>query len=332
MRIVAGATGPVAGVNEYGLKLEGPTSAGAGNEIGLEVATGWDIGLDLQSGGIQLANVTSSASEPAAPTAGNLRVYSRLTAGRSMLTQKGSSGVSYAFQPSLFQQNVMLVTPGGSAGALLTATGGQVASTGTLNTSIAGTQANGPMASYTIATVAPAGIAGANNQFFRGSIANGANGFFYFMRINLSDTLTNYTSATTGTRLFFGLTDQTAATMGASNTPLGNFVGFRFAPSADAGVMQFTSRDGTTQTQNTTSTTLAQNKTYDLYVYVKPNDPSNTLYWRIDNLTDGSTQEGTKTNNQPTSTVAMKPMGIMEPMTAITHVFQFQRMYVESDR
>lgn len=332
MRISSGATGAAAGVNVYGIKLEGPGTPGAGKEIAVEVATGWDIGLDLQSGGIQLADATSVAGEPATPTAGNLRVYSRLTSGRSMLTQKGASGVSYAYQPSLFQQNVMLVTPGGTAIATLTATGGQVTSTGTLSTSIAGTQANGPMASYTIATAAPAGIAGANNQFFRGSIANGANGFFYFMRINLSDTLTNYTSATTGTRLFFGLTDQTAATMGASDAPLGNFVGFRFAPAADAGVMQFTSRDNATQTQTSTGVTLAQNKTYDLYVYVKPNDGTNTMYWRMDNLTDNTTAEGSKTTNPPVNSTAMKPMGIMRPLTAISHVFQFQRMYVESDR
>ncbi|MDB5175569.1 MAG: hypothetical protein JWM81_427 [Candidatus Saccharibacteria bacterium] len=331
MRIVAGATGAVAGVNSYGIKLEGPTSQGAGNEVAVEVATGWDIGLDLQSGGIQMADMST---DPTTPAAGNLRVYSRVVSGRSMLSQLSSSGVSYAFQPSLFQQNVMLVTPGGTAAATLNVTGGQTTTTGTLSTSIAGTEAAGGMASYTSAATAgtPAGFAGANNQYFRGSVANGADGFFYFARVNLSDaTLANYTSTTTGARLYFGMTDQTMAVMGASNTPTGNFAGFQFAPSRDGGVMQFTTRDGTTQTVASTTLTLASSKTYDFYIYMKPRDT--TVYYRIDNLTDGTVSlTGSKTTNLPTATVAMKPMVIIAPISAAARSFSFQRMYVESDR
>ncbi len=329
LRIVAAATGATSNNTEYGLKLEGPSAPGAGNETAINVASGWDIGLDIQSGGMQLADMST---DPATPTSGNLRVYSRLVAGRSMLAQKGSSGVSYALQPSFAQQNIMLVTPGGTAAATLTSTGGQVTSSGTLNTSLASTEAAGSMASYTTtATGTPAGFAGANNQFFRGSVTNGADGFFYFARINLSDaTLANYTSTTTGTRMFFGLTDQTMATMGASNAPTGNYVGFQFAPSRDAGVMQLTSRDGTTQTQSTTGVTLAVAKTYDLYVYMKPRD--STMYWRMDNLTDGTTAEGSKITNPPTTTVAMKPMVTLTELSLSTRLFSFQRMYVESDR
>jgi hypothetical protein len=340
VRIVAGGAA-AAGVNSYGLKLEQLNTKSTGTNTAVYIApgsatTGWDIGVDVQSGGIQLADVTTTAGEPATPTAGNLRVYSRLVAGRSMLTQKGASGVNYALQPSLFQQNIMLVTPGGSAAATLTSTGGQVTGSGTLNTSIAGTEAAGPMASYTSGAVAssPAGIAATNNSYFRGSLANGADGFFYLMRINLSDaTLADYTSTTTGTRMFFGLTDQTMATMAASNTPAGNFAGFRFIPALDGGVMQFVARDGTTlAAPATTSTTLTSGKSYDMYVYCKPRDATNKVFWRIDNLTDGTSQEGSFTSNLPTATTAMKPMGMIAPMTAVARSFSFQRMYVESDR
>ena len=62
----------------YGLKLIGPSSAGAGTSEGAYIGTGWNIGLDIQSGGIQLA----TQSTPPTPTANNLRIYSQSVAGR----------------------------------------------------------------------------------------------------------------------------------------------------------------------------------------------------------------------------------------------------------
>jgi hypothetical protein len=95
--------------------------------------------------------------------------------------------------------------------------------------------------------------------------------------------------------------------------------------------MQFMSRDGTTETHNATAVTLAASKTYDLYIYMKPRDT--TVYWRIDNLTDGTVPvEGSKTTNLPTATAGMKPMDILTNLSAATRTFGFQRMYVETDR
>ncbi len=334
LRIVANATGPTSNNIAYGIKLEGPTSPGAGQENAIEVATGWDIGLDIQSGGMQLADMSA---DPATPTSGNLRVYSRLVAGRSMLSAKGSSGISYALQASLAQQSVFLVTPGsGTTTSSYSAVGDALLAAGTLSTTTGvPSEAQGYMANVASAAVAgsAAGVSNAINRYFRGSVANGADGFFYAFRFSLPDTLTNYTSNTTGSRLFFGLTDQTLATMVASDTPTGNYVGISFSGVRDnaSGQFQILSRDGTTATNTATGVTLAVGKTYNIYLYSKPRDT--TVFWRIDNLTDGTTPvEGSKTTNLPTNTVALRSMFDFAPLTAVAHNLRFQNLYVETDR
>ena len=63
--IVANPTGPATGVTSYGIKLEGSTSQGAGTEEGLYIGSGWDIGVDIASGGLQLAD----GNDPVTPAA-----------------------------------------------------------------------------------------------------------------------------------------------------------------------------------------------------------------------------------------------------------------------
>ena len=113
MRIVE--TSPTApGVTAYGLKLEGV--AGPGNEEGVYVGTGWDIGMDIQSGGMQLA----AQAEPAVPAAGNLRIYAKDIAGRVMPKWVGPAGVDTPFQASLGFNRVSFTVPNGAAGTCST--------------------------------------------------------------------------------------------------------------------------------------------------------------------------------------------------------------------
>lgn len=76
LKIVANATGAVSGVTEYGVKIDGPTTQGAGTETGVYIGTGWDTGLNVQSGGMNLASYVSSGgvpTDPVAAAASNLR-------------------------------------------------------------------------------------------------------------------------------------------------------------------------------------------------------------------------------------------------------------------
>ena len=130
LRIVANTTGPVAGVTSYGIKLEGPTIAGAGTAVGLKITSGFDIGVDIASGGIQLATVSTN---PATPTAGNLKVFAKINAGRGFLKVIGSSGVDYSLQPSIFNNKIGWWTANGNATTVSTINFGNTV-TGTATT------------------------------------------------------------------------------------------------------------------------------------------------------------------------------------------------------
>lgn len=318
-----------------GLKIGNLTTPEANaTETGLYVGTGWDIGLDVQSGGLQLAALSSN---PPTPASGDLRVYAKTIAGRTMLKSMGSSGVDYALQPSLFQQSVFLETPGtGATTTTYSATGGSTTSVGTLNAAIGGvTEAQGFMANIATGTTAGNTAGTGNNvaQYFRGSVSNGADGFFYFTRISLPDALAKYANSTTGSRLWFGLTDQSNATMVGSDNPAGNYAGIQFSGVRDTAPadFKFITKNNTTQHVTDTGVLLAVSKTYDIYIYCAFQCTS--VNWRIDNLTDGTAPvEGTETNDLPTATTAMRSGIQIATLEAVAHNLRFQRIYVETDR
>jgi hypothetical protein len=87
LKIVSGNS--VANTTNYGISVEGP-GTGGGTDVGLRVASGFDIGVDIESGGLQMTGVGNSG-EPGTITAGDLKLYARTNAGRTMLKMKGGS-------------------------------------------------------------------------------------------------------------------------------------------------------------------------------------------------------------------------------------------------
>jgi hypothetical protein len=313
LRVVANATGAVTGVNEYGLNLDGPTSPGAGNEVGISIDANWDAGLQLGS----------KTSDPGTPATDNIYVYARKVAGRTLLRQKGSSGVSFAYQPSIFEQAITYQGPN---------TGTTVSSFGSAWT--VDTTASTPGASEVFgfstnfATAATAndtaGVAETVVQHYRGSVANGSNGFFYVARVGFPD------ATYTGNRFFTGLTTQTIATMTNSDTPAGDYAGFQFSTTrADTG-FRFITRDNTTTSTGVNTLAIAQNKVYDFYIYTPPQ--GTTIYWRVDNITDGTTQEGSTTTNLPRNNQPMRAGSGLQTTTATARNFRVLKHYIESDR
>jgi hypothetical protein len=331
MRIVANATGAVAGVNENGLKLDGPASPGAGTETALNVGTGWDIGLDLNSGGIQFG----AQSDPTTPAANELKVYAKSVSGRMMLKSIAPSGVDYAYQPSLFQQQVTLVTPGITATTISGLGNGIPTLTGT-GAAATTTQAQGAMNRITTGTTAGtgAGIQTTTVGYYRGSGGNNADGFFYYTRLNFADTLANYTNTSTGARFYAGLSSLAitgTTSMVSSDAPTGDYAGFQYSAVRDTGGnFQFITRNNTTQTVANTGVALAASKTYDFTVYAAPG--GSTVYWRIANLTDGVDTEGSATATLPTATTAMRTGFAIAPLSTTAKFVHWQRLYTESDR
>ena len=71
---------------------------------------------------------------------------------------------------------------------------------------------------------------------------------------------------------------------------------------------------------------------YDWYVYTPPYPNNNTIYWRIDNVTAGTSLEGTATQNLPDGATAMRMSVSIRNLDATSQSISYQRIYVESDR
>lgn len=337
MRVVANPTGAASGVSLNGIKLEGPTAPGTGTETAVSVGTGWDIGLDLNSGGLQLG----VQNDPTTPAAGELRVYAKAIAGRTMLKALSPTGVDYVYQPSLFQQSVVMVTPGnGATATTYTSLGGSLTVSGTLAAATGINDAMGSMSNIASGTTANtgAGFQTVNLQYFRGTGSNNADGFFYATRVNFSGntamTLAKYNSATTGARFFAGVASvniQGTGSMTASDNPSGSYAGFQYSAIRDTnGNFRFITEDGTTQNVVDTGVALAVSKTFDFYTYCAPG--GTTAYWRVDNLTDGTTTEGNTASNLPAAATGMRAGVALAPLSTTAIHYRFQRMYVETDR
>lgn len=345
MRIVANSTGAVTGVTEYGVKIEGPSSPGSGTETGLYIGTNWDTGLDVQSGGINLAGFTSGGnpSDPAAPAADNLRVYAKKVSGRMLLKIKGPSGLDSPLQPALFGNNVVLYAPTSST----TVTGG-------FGTLWAKGSSGGTVSHPTPSTTSPAmsnqmhrtrhqnvvtttnqamGIRASASDAFQFWMGNGSGlgGFFFNTRFVVEA----YPASTV--RIFAGLAS-TSTEVVASDTVANDVVGLwhdTTDPSSGANSFNLVTRNNTTTTKKSIalSNAIAAGNSYDWFMFVKPND--STVYYRLDDLVNGVSYEGSTSTTTPRSTVFMAPQVEMSNGTANitvgTVAIGVARVYVESD-
>lgn len=316
IRIVANATGAVANVRENGIKLEGPTSPGAGTEVGLTIDANWDAGL----------SIGARSTDPGTPATDTIYIYARKIAGRSLLKGRGSSGASYSYQPSLFEQSITYQGPN------TTTTVSSFGSSWTIDTTAshpAATEAFGYATNFATAAVAndTAGVTQATNQWFRGS-ATGSNGYFYVGRVSVPDA--SYGAGATGTRIWIGLSSQTSLTMTNADNPVGDYSGFQYSTNRGDANWQFMTKNNTTQNVVNTTLTFTAQKVYDFYVYTPPQ--GTTVFWRVDNLTDGTTQEGSTATNLPTNNTAMRAGVGIQTLTTTARNIRVNKQYVEADR
>lgn len=328
MRIVE-TVAAASGVSSYGLKLEGAGS-GAGTSYGIGVATGWDIGVDIQSGGIQLA----SQNDPATPAAGNLRIYAKDIAGRVMPKWIGPSGVDTPMQANLGFNRVSMIMPaGGTTGT--TFIGGY----GSTFTNVANAYANPTPATTNLltstrrATFTSSAVAGnivshrqSTLQVWRGNAAN-LGGYFYTIRFATS-TLQN------GNRAFVGLSASTAAPTNIDPLTSGTISRIGVAINANTGNWYFvTNATGVAPTTTDLGATMPVSATnlYELILFSPPNGSS--VGYRLKNLSTGDEVAGSAAANLPTNTTFMAPQFWMtNNATAAAVVFNFGGWYLESDQ
>lgn len=316
----------------------------ADGEMGIEKDTKlWKIGdgvknwNTLEYATVQLAgtaNIIDFTAQPSAPTppsVNHLKAYTRTMAGRTMLRAIGQFGMPYSLQPALFSANIFWLTTGSSNA--YTAMGQVVAVTGTITHPVQ-TEAFGYLANQvTAASVnATAGANCTNSIYLRGTIV-GANGFFFKTRLLFPDATYDTTGASTGTRSFVGLTSNSLAAMVNIAAATGDYCGF--SRHSETGLRveanwQFITRDNITTTIVDTGMPFAVSKLYDFYIYCPPQ--SSVVYWRIENISDGTFNEGSTSDTLPTGSVFMRAGFQLATINALARNIRMQHLYAETDR
>lgn len=266
-----------------------------------------------------------TADSSATPSGFNAHVLVRKFSGRPLLYTKPGDTWPTPYQPGLFTSNIFLVTPNTST--TINVTGGSLTSVGTVShqtpTISTGIYTRFASGSSTNST---AGTGSALLQWARGNTTGQVNGFFYSADIIFESAAG---SGATGTRFFAGLTDQTLASTTGADDPGGNHCGFTYSTNAGDTNFQFSTKDNTTNTKSNTSMAWAQSKIFRFLIYCAPQGA--TIYWRVDNLTDSTTQEGSKATNLPSATALLRGGFQLQILTTGAKNIGMKHLYIETN-
>lgn len=268
---------------------------------------------------------------PAAPAAGKMFFFTKSLAGRMLPRISGPSGVSTPLQPSLFQNNIVLILPNTTTS--ISTFGQPIASAGTLSHPVPGEQ-YGYMTNFNIAiAVGTAGTGLAVASLFRGSVP-GSNGFFFNTRLALTDASYDESGAGTGSRIFVGLTSGTMVLSAGSDAPGGSTAGFQRCHVNGARLdanWQFITRDSVSnQTTIDTGLPFRAEKVYDFILFCVPQ--GDVVSWKIVNVTDDTSAEGSTSDTLPVANLGLRAGFQIQTVNAIPRNIRMQRVYIESDR
>jgi hypothetical protein len=278
---------------------------------------------------IQVAELTDQAT-PATPAAGTLKFYAKSLGGRMLLRHLGPSGLSTPLQPSFFQNLIVLAGP--SASTSLSVLGATLTTVGTISHPVV-TEAYGLMANILSGAGAgnTCGVGIATTAFLRGLLGGG--GFFFATRVAYPDASYDETGASTGTRIFVGMTSLTMAQAVASNEPTGHHAGFQRlhvnGSLTDTNWFFYTS-NGVSHDRVNTGLPFIVGKIYDAYIFCAPT--GSVISWRIDNITDGTTAEGFTSTHLPAGDTLLRGGAQIQTVNALSRNLRLQRLYFESDR
>lgn len=251
--------------------------------------------------GVEIKAITN---EPAAPAAGELRLYAKDISGRILPKFKGASGIDAPLQTAIWQENFVMWNPTtATSGVWIGTTGGT--SNGTYAT-LAPIPANSLSQCYkrgrwsnVVTTVNQVlGMRNTEALWYRGNAAS-KGGFFFYCKFG-TGTWTN------GGRIFVGLSSATNTTTAcpvvtANPSTVNNTVGFA-VDDTDAGAIQFLTR-GTAATKAAVGENLATNSGYEAFMFCPPNSAS--VKWRLVNVNTGAVLTGEATLNLPANTTLM---------------------------
>jgi hypothetical protein len=268
---------------------------------------------------------------PAAPAAGQLRIFAKTRANRATLNTIGPAGVDVAYQPAFFGNTIVMWMPLATTqqtaiGVLYTArnvgTGAAQDTPAQANTSAmlsmkrarfgTGTTATGASGTVTNSTVA-----------WRGNAA-GLGGFFFGARFGIETLAADL-------RVFVGLSaNSIAMATDPSATAFNNSVGL-IKDSADS-VWQLFTRNATAGTKVSSTCTITAGQILDLYIFCPPNGA--IMYFRLADAMTGTiyVDDVSATATLPAIPNFMYMQAHTQSVTGTTaKTLALNKMYLETD-
>lgn len=291
--------------------------------------------------GVQMLDLAAQ-TDPSPPDAGNLYFYSKLISGRMMPKWLPPSGLDVPVQPAFFGNRMMRFTPQNGSTGTGGADGPAWTSNGTVNTPTPSATAPAMsnqmkrtryanIVTTTNQQLGPRGNSSTEQQFWIGNAA-GLGGFFFMARFIVE----LYPGSTV--RIFAGLTSSSSGSVCTSDVVLANSCGLwhdSTDPSSGANSFNFVTKNASTETKQSIALTnaIAAGNSYDFYMFCKPNDT--TIYYRLDDIVNAKTYEGSTSTTIPVNTAFMQAQVQMSNATAWTVVttvaIGIVGIYVESD-
>lgn len=267
---------------------------------------------------------------PAAPSAGNLRIFAKNRANRATLNTIGPAGIDVAYQPAFFGNTIIMWMPSGTTAQTAIGTTYTARNVGTAAaqatparastnamTSLSraqfgtGTTATGASGTQTTSTVA-----------WRGNAA-GLGGFFFNARFGVETTAADL-------RMMVGLSANNAA-MAADGSTWANTVAI-VKDTADS-TWQIATRNASTLTKTATGCTVTAGQVLDLYIFAAPNN-SATIYVRLVDAVTGTIfmDDVAITSNLPVNTTFLYMQAHCMSVTGTTaKILSLNKMYLEQD-
>ena len=168
-------------------------------------------------------------------------------------------------------------------------------------------------------------------SFYRAA-AGSSGGFHFFARVGFPDASYDGTVASTGSRIFVGMTAGATTSLTGADVLAAIGVGFRRVHSS-GGVRHtnwhFSSRDSTTETLVDTGVAFVPGHQYTCAIFAPAG--ANRVTWEIKNVTTGDVATGVATQTLPALMTLMRPAASVGTINAVARSMWFQSLYAEAD-
>lgn len=291
----------------------------------------------------QNLNITENLSFTGNPSPSNtnqnaISLYNKTLASKGILyLNGGKSEFSYPVGAAIWDKHVQLITTNSSTSQ--TSYGNSATNFGTLShvaDQYYGYLTNIVTASQPLPQNAFTNF-GTPNLFIGNT--SGKNGFFVTSKFAFVDNTGSYISGSnpsSGLRFFFGVTDQSIATILGANDSNSNRIGFSFIRGSGGSQdgrndsdFKITTKNGETETLFNTNLDF-NSGLYQGYIFCPPYPNTGSIYWQLNDINRGSFVSGLITGTLPSGNLAMRAgIGLTTLETGSSKNIRVQILYSE---